>query len=302
MPTDIRLIGVPMDLGQDLRGVDMGPSALRYAGLAARLERLGHTVHDAGNIQVAVRGTVPDRNGGAAFVPEIVETCELVYEAGRKAIAEGCLPLFIGGDHSISIGTIGGVTHDRPAGVVWIDAHGDFNTPETSPSGNVHGMPMATLMGHGLPALVDLGREGAKLEPENVMLLGIRDLDVQERQMLRKSRIGVYTMREIDERGMAEVMREALRRLNHVECLHVSLDMDSIDPMYAPGVGTPVRGGLTNREAHLVMELLADDGRVGSLDVVEINPILDEKNRTALMAAELVTSLFGKAIIEGDGN
>ena len=297
MSTDIRLIGVPMDLGQDLRGVDMGPSALRYAGLAARLERLGHTVHDAGNIQVAVRGTVPDRNGGPAFVPEIIETCQHVYEAGRQAIADGCLPLFIGGDHSIAIGTIGGVTHDRPAGVIWIDAHGDFNTPDTSPSGNVHGMPMATLMGQGLPELVNLGREGAKLEPENVMLLGIRDLDLQERQMLRKSRIGVYTMREIDERGMAEVTREALRRLNHVECLHVSLDMDSIDPMYAPGVGTPVRGGLTNREAHLVMELLADDGRVGSLDVVEINPILDEKNRTALMAADLITSLFGKSII-----
>ena len=293
----IRIIGVPMDLGQDLRGVDMGPSALRYAGLAGRLERLGHSVEDQGNVPVAVRGAVNDTATGPAFLEEIRDTCAHVYDAAHQALAEGCFPIFIGGDHSIAVGTVGGVTHDGPAGVLWIDAHGDFNTPETSPSGNIHGMPVAALMGQGASELVNLGRPGPKLEPEDIILIGIRDLDTRERELLREARLGIYTMREVDERGLAAVTREALRRLSHLDRLHVSLDMDSVDPMYAPGVGTPVRGGFTNREAHLLMEMLADDGRVGSVDVVEINPILDEKNRTAQMAAELLTSLLGKSII-----
>ncbi len=293
----IRLIGVPMDLGQQLRGVDMGPSALRYAGLAPRLQRMGYTVQDAGNIEVAVRGTLDDQRHGIAYLPEISRTCERVYEAGRQAIADGCFPLFIGGDHSISAGTVGGVTHEGAVGLLWIDAHGDYNTPETSPSGNVHGMPLAALMGLGAPELVDLGRPGPKLRPEDVILIAIRDLDPPERALLRESRIGVYTMSEIDERGIAEVTREALRRLGHCERLHVSLDMDSLDPMYAPGVGTPVPGGLTFREAHLLMEILAQDGRVGSADVVEINPMLDEHNRTAEVAAQLLMSLLGKSIL-----
>ncbi|MFQ5568614.1 MAG: arginase [Rhodothermales bacterium] len=297
MASMIRLIGVPMDLGQHLRGVDMGPSALRYAGLAARLTRLGHHVHDRGNVDVAVKGSLHGRETGLALLPEIRETCARIYAESRRAVADGCLPIFIGGDHSIAIGTIGGVTHDRPAGVIWVDAHGDFNTPETSPSGNVHGMPVAALMGLGDPGLVNLGRPGAKLSPENVMMIGLRDLDGQERKMLRESGIGIYTMREIDERGIGEVIKEVLERLGHLDRLHISLDVDCLDPMYAPGVGTPVSGGLTAREAHLLMETLADDGRACSVDVVEINPILDEKNQTAKIAAELLTSLLGKSII-----
>jgi len=297
MGRSIRLIGIPMDLGQDLRGVDMGPSALRYAGLAQRLERLGHDVEDMGNIDVAVRGSLRRADSGLTYVPEIAQICARAYEAGKKAIAEGCLPIFIGGDHSIAAGTVGGVTHEGRVGLLWIDAHGDCNTPETSPSGNVHGMPLAALLGHGVPDLVDVGRKGPKVDREDVMMIGIRSLDPTERELIRDSRVGIYTMREIDERGIAQVAHEVLRRLNHNHRLHVSLDMDSLDPMFAPGVGTPVQGGLTSREAHLLMEILADDERVGSIDVVEINPILDEKNRTAQMAAGLLTSLLGKSIL-----
>jgi len=297
MHSKIRIIGVPMDLGQSLRGVDMGPSALRYAGLASRLQRLGHQVEDAGNIEVPVRGTVPEPGQGLVFLPQIVQTCELIYAAGRQAVADGFLPIFLGGDHSMSIGTVGGISHDRTTGLLWIDAHGDYNTPDTSPSGNIHGMPLATLRGLGAAELVNIGRPGPKIDPEDVLVIGLRDLDVTERRLLKQSRMGLYTMREIDERGIADVAREALRRLNHVDRIHVSLDMDSLDPVYAPGVGTPVPGGLSYREAHLLMEILADHGRVGSIDVVEVNPMLDDKNRTAQVAVTLLTSLLGKSII-----
>ncbi len=296
MPSSIRVIGVPMDLGQSRRGVDMGPSALRYAGLSHRLRKLGHTVEDIGNIPVPVRDTLPEA-GGMSFLPAVLKACELIYEQGQKAIAEGCIPLFIGGDHSIAVGTVGGVTHNAPSGLLWIDAHGDFNTPESSPSGNIHGMPLAALMGLGTPELVNLGRPGPKLKSSDVVLISSRDLDAPERVLLKQSRIGVYSMREIDERGIATVIREALARLQHLPRLHVSLDMDCLDPMDAPGVGTPVTGGLTYREAHVLMEILADAGCVGSIDVVEINPILDERNRTAEIAAELLASLLGKSIL-----
>ncbi len=296
MPSSIRIIGAPMDLGQSRRGVDMGPSALRYAGLSQRLRKLGHTVEDAGNIMVPVRDTLPE-SGGMAFLPSVVQACEQIYEQGRQAIAAGCVPLFIGGDHSIAVGTVGGVTHQTPSGLLWIDAHGDFNTPESSPSGNIHGMPLAALLGLGRPELVNLGRPGPKLKSSDVVLIGVRDLDPQERALLKESRIGIYSMREIDERGIAEVVREALARLQHLSRLHVSLDMDCLDPMEVPGVGTPVAGGLSYREAHLLMEILADTGRVGSIDVVEINPILDERNHTAEIAAELLASLLGKSIL-----
>jgi len=292
----IRIIGVPMDLGQSRRGVDMGPSALRYAGLASRLRKLGFEVEDIGNLDVRVRDTLPVE-GGLAFLPSVVYTCLLAYEHGRKAIAESCIPLFIGGDHSIAVGTVGGVTHDSPSGLLWIDAHGDFNTAASSPSGNIHGMPLASLLGFGAGELVNLGRSGPKLKPADVVLFGVRDLDDEEKKLLRESGITTYTMRDIDERGITVVLHEALDRLHHLPRLHVSLDMDCLDPWDAPGVGTPVPGGFTYREAHLIMELLADHGKVSSIDIVEINPILDQKNQTANIAAELLASLLGKSIL-----
>ncbi|MDZ7269646.1 MAG: arginase [candidate division KSB1 bacterium] len=292
----IRVIGVPMDLGQSRRGVDMGPSALRYAGLYDRLLQLGHEIEDYGNVPVEDRAILP-REGGIRFLPTVVKTCETVYQLGREAIAAGKIPLFLGGDHSIAAGTIGGITHDSPAGVLWIDAHGDFNTPESSPSGNIHGMPLAALMGQGAPELVNLGRPGAKLRPPDLVLIAVRDLDPLEKILLKQSGVTVYTMREIDERGISVVMREALRRLSHLSRLHVSLDMDSLDPLDAPGVGTPVPGGLTYREAHLVMEMLADSKLVRSIDIVEVNPILDHRNHTASIAVALLASLFGQSIL-----
>ncbi len=296
MGKPIRILGVPMDLGQARRGVDMGPGALRYAGLRDRLKDLGCSIEDGGNITVPIRDTLP-REGGMRFLPAVVKTCEAIYEGGRQAVADGYRPLFIGGDHSIAMGTIGGVTHTAPAGVLWIDAHGDFNTPDTSPSGNIHGMPLAALMGYGADELVNLGREGAKLTAPDVVLIAIRDLDPAERDLLLESGVGIYTMREIDERGIAAVAHEALRQLRHHSRLHISLDMDALDPAEAPGVGTPVSGGLTYREAHLLMEIIADTKKVESVDVVEINPILDERNKTAQMAVDLVASLFGESIL-----
>jgi len=296
MTKNVRIIGVPMDLGQARRGVDMGPSALRYAGLNKRLSRLEYKVEDQGNIETKERDTLPPE-GGLAYIPAIVEVCQTIYRRGKIAIAEDSLPIFIGGDHSIAVGTIGGVTHNEPVGVLWIDAHGDFNTPETSPSGNLHGMPLAVLMGLGSPELVNLGHPGPKLEASQVILIGLRNVDSQEREAIKKSGIGVYTMREIDERGIAAVAHEALERLSQVSRIHVSLDMDSLDPSEAPGVGTPVPGGLTYREAHLLMEIIADCACVGSLDVVEINPILDHRNHTAKIAVELIASLLGESIL-----
>jgi arginase len=291
----VSVLGIPMDLGQSRRGVDMGPSALRYAGLHDRLRRLGYSTEDLGNVEIPDRETLPGQ-GGMDFLPAVVEACAEMYEAGRDAIAAGRLPVFLGGDHSISVGTVGGVTHDEAVGVLWVDAHGDFNTPASSPSGNVHGMPLAALRGMGAPELVNLGRRGPKIEAEDVVMLGVRDLDPEEREMLRASGIAVYTIRDIDDRGLAVVAREGLARLAHRPRLHVSLDMDCMDPREAPGVGTPVPGGLTYREAHLLMEILADEGNVGSVDLVEVNPILDITNRTAEMALELLSSLLGKSI------
>lgn len=296
MKKAIRIIGVPMDLGQAHRGVDLGPGAIRYAGLSARLKSLGYEICDAGNLDVPVRDSLP---GGPErkFLPSIQRICEETYQAGKKAVAEGFIPVFLGGDHSISIGTIGGVTHSEPSGVLWIDAHGDFNTPESSRSGNIHGMPLATLLGKGYPQLVDVGRPGAKLAAEDVVMIGIRDLDSEERQQLRQSGITVYTMRDVDERGMGVVTREALEKLAHRKRIHVSLDVDGLDPHEAPGVGTLSSGGLTYREAQLLMEILADSSMVTSADIVEINPILDHANSTARMAVDLAASLFGKSIL-----
>ncbi len=293
MKRPVRIIGVPMDLGQSQRGVDMGPSAVRCAGLSSRLRSLGYRIEDKGNIEVKVRDAVPR----SRLVPAIADACEAAYQAAREAIRAGALPILLGGDHSIAIGTVGGVTHDSPAGLLWVDAHGDYNTPRTSKSGNVHGMPLAVLLGRGSKGLVDLGRRGAKVKPKDVVLLGVRQLDDKERGVLKQSGITVFTMRDIDERGINETALDALSRLSHLERLHLSLDMDCLDPSVAPGVGTPVAGGLTYREAHLLMEIVADSGTLGSMDIVEINPIVDQQNQTAAMAIELAVSALGKRIL-----
>jgi len=290
----IRIIGAPMDLGQSRRGVDMGPGAIRYAGISRQLNKIGYIIEDMGNIDVPVRDALPkDFN----LLTAIRRACELLYETAGESVIQGYLPVFLGGDHSIAIGTVGGVTDHSRTGIIWIDAHGDFNTPETSPSGNIHGMALAALTGRGLPELVNLGRPGSKLYPEDIVIIGIRKLDPGERIMLKESRIRVYTMREIDERGIGMIARESLKHLSHLSQIHVSLDMDALDPIEAPGVGSPVSGGLTYREAHLLMEILADSDCISSMDIVEINPILDHRNRTAKNAVELAASLLGQRIL-----
>lgn len=298
MPQSVlRIFGVPMDLGQRRRGVDMGPSAIRYAGLSSRLERLGRTVRDGGNISAPVAEQIDhtDDDGLMHNAEAVGTVCRAVHERMREVIAAGEIGVFLGGDHSMSLGTVSAaLTRPERLGVLWIDAHGDFNTPLTSPSGNVHGMVVAALMGLCPPELT-IGE--ARLQPDQIVYIGIRDLDDEEKKALTRTGIRVFTMREIDERGMATIMRDALVSLKDCQALHVSLDMDSLEPQIAPGVGTPVPGGLTYREAHLCMEMLADDGRVCSLDIVEVNPILDRENQTARLAVELSSSLFGQRIL-----
>jgi arginase len=293
----VRILGVPMDMGQNRRGVDMGPSAIRYAGLQEHLQRLGYTVYDCGNLDVPVVEEVTEREPNARYVEAVAEVCNRIYQEILTCMAEDDFAIVLGGDHSISIGSVSAMARRRPTGVIWVDAHGDFNTPETSPSGNVHGMPVAALIGQGAPSLVNVGYAGAKLQPSQIVMIGVRDLDPEERARLAESHISVFTMTEIDEHGIAEVTRRALDRLNFMDVLHVSLDMDALDPEDAPGVGTPVRGGISYREAHLLMEILAHSGKVRSLDIVEINPILDERNQTAETAVALAASLLGKRIL-----
>ncbi len=292
----IRIIGVPMDLGQSRRGVDMGPSAVRYAGLQARLEKLGHIVHDEGNIQVP-NPEEDAAEGGKRRLTAVATACQSVYQIGAKCVEMDDFAIYLGGDHSISIGSIAAAAQPGPIGVIWIDAHGDINTFDTSPSGNIHGMPVAALTGAGDDVLVNIGYPGAKLRPSHIVQIGIRDLDPAERERLAHNGISVFTMRHLDELGMAAVARQALGKLRHLSRIHISLDMDSLDPAEAPGVGTPVPGGLSYREAHLLMEILGDSGQVRSLDIVEINPILDDRNKTAELAVELAASLLGQRIL-----
>lgn len=305
--SSIRIFGVPMDLGQQRRGVDMGPSAVRYAGLQERLAGLGYTVTDHGNIPVPVAETMQaaaaplrDADGHelrAYHLDAVAQVCAAVYEHFRRAAQADEFVIFLGGDHSISMGTVAGVSTRGRQGVIWVDAHADYNTPRTTPSGNIHGMSVAALLGDGPPALTDIGGPGPKIHPDQVAMIGIRNLDELERQRLIRSGIGVFTMKDIDEEGIATIARRSLARFDHLDGLHISLDMDSIDPAEAPGVGTPVRGGLTYREAHLLMEIFAESGKVRSLDIVEINPILDNHNQTAELAVELAASLLGKRIL-----
>lgn len=296
MQPTISIIGIPMDLGQTHRGVDMAPVAIRYAGLARKLRSLGYSTIDYGNIDVPGHYTLTSTHYEERLIP-IEEACEKAYSLGAAAIKNGEIPLFLGGDHSAAIGSIGGVTHESPCGLIWVDAHGDFNTPETSASQNIHGMALAILLGKGSQQLVNVGRPGPKLAPENVIMIGIRDLDPEEKRLLGSSGCTVYTMRDVDELGMHTVLRNALKKLEHLSKIHLSLDMDAIDPQEAPGVGTPSPGGLTYREAQLIMETLCDSGKLQSADVMEANPILDTKNKTAQVAVSLLASLFGKSII-----
>ena len=302
-----------MDFGQQLRGVDMGPSAVRYTGLIDKLRQMGHQVTDAGNIPVPLRDDSPHHapagkdaptgkgrkaeKDALKYVERITRTCTAVYEAGRMAVKNGEFPLFIGGDHSVAIGTVAAVSADAPTGLIWVDAHADFNTPATSPSQNIHGMPLAVLLGDGHSSLVGVGGPGPKIQPENVVLIGLRDLDPDEKKRLKDSGMTLFTMRDIDEQGISAVANKALMKLVHLKRIHLTLDMDALDPVEAPGVGTPVYGGLTYREAHLLMESLSDSGKIAAMDLVEINPILDVANKTARLAVELTLSALGKSIL-----
>jgi arginase len=299
----IRIIGVPLDLGQERRGVDMGPSALRAAGLGAALRNLGHQVEDAGNIHVKTPEEQHYGDDSAKYLKEIAATCQEVAHRVYQALDEGCFPVSLGGDHSIATGTQAGVAkffRDRrkAVGLIWIDAHADMNTPETSPSGNVHGMPFAATLGKGPEVLTSIFGFAPKVKPRNCVLVGARDLDQVERRQVKESGVTVFTMREIDEQGMRAVMAKSLAIATRGTAGFVtSFDMDVLDPSEAPGVGTPVRGGITYREAHLAMEIIADSGKMAALELVEINPILDVLNRTAILGVGLVASALGKKIL-----
>jgi arginase len=289
-----------MDLGQDRRGVDMGPSAIRYARIETALEELGLKVTDLGNAEVPIPEVVASREA-VRHLKAVRSVCVEVAQRAVAAVSDGLFPIFLGGDHSVSIGTVSGVvgaSAGARTGVIWLDAHADFNTPASSPSGNIHGMPLATLTGRGPPSLVEIGGPGPSVRAEDVVLIGLRSVDIEERNLLRETGVKAYTMKEVDAYGVARVVRRALKDLSHIDRVHLSFDLDALDPEVAPGVGTPVRGGLTYREAHLVMELINEANMVTSLDVVEVNPILDVKNGTAALAVELVESLMGRRIID----
>lgn len=299
----VHVIGVPMDLGSGRRGVDMGPSAIRIAGLADRLTDLGHTVHDAGDLEIRTFETGKVGRTDARFLKEITQANRQLAEQVYKAVRRGRFPLVLGGDHSIAVGTVSGIAsyaHEkkRKVGLVWVDAHSDINTPRTSPSGNVHGMPLAALLGLGPTVLGQIGGKFKKVDPENVALVGIRSVDEGERTHLKRLGVNVYTMADIDRHGIHTVMEKAIANVTReTDYVHVSFDLDSVDPTLAPGVGTPVKGGLDYREAHLVMESLSSAGVMTSLEIVEVNPILDDRNQSAKFAVELVESAFGKKIL-----
>jgi arginase len=299
----IRILGVPLDLGQERRGVDMGPSAVRAAGLDAAIMNLGNEVEDTGNLHVRIPEEQHFGEKRAKYLTEIAETCRDVAQRVYRTLEEGLFPLLLGGDHSIAIGTAAGVSkfyrdRKRDIGLMWIDAHGDMNTPETSPSGNIHGMPFAATLGFGPEALTRIYDYAPKLRADRCVLIGLRDLDTREGRTIKKSGVHVFTMRDIDEQGMRGVMERSLALANRETAgFIVSFDMDVMDPSEAPGVGTPVRGGLTFREAHLALEMIADSGKMLVFELVEINPIIDIMNKTAILGVGLISSALGKKIL-----
>lgn len=299
----IAVIGAPLDLGAGRRGVDMGPSAMRVADLQQRLSGLSYIVEDCGNIQVVQAESREPGNPHARYLPEIAETCRQLASLVEKAAGAGKFPLILGGDHSAAVGTVSGMSHHfrrkkQKIGMIWIDAHADMNTPDSSMSGNIHGMPLACLIGRGPTELTHIFNYAPKVDPQNVVIVGLRNVDQLERQAVRDSGVHVFTMRDIDERGMKPVMGDAIRfAMEGTAGFHISFDMDSVDPQQAPGVGTPVPGGLTYREAHLAMEMAGDSGGVLSMEVVEVNPVLDIANRTADLAVQLIASALGKRIL-----
>jgi len=298
-PRGVGLLGVPLDLGAGRRGTDMGPSAIRFAGISERLRRLGVEVHDHGYVAAAAPETRQPGDEHLRFGREIVRTCLRLRDRVKGILNAGETPVVLGGDHSLAMGSVAGsaAVAGGKIGLLWIDAHADLNTPETSPSGNVHGMPLAVLLGKGDPTLLAIGGKSPVVSPRHTAILGLRDVDPGERERIRKLGVAVYTMKELDERGTSACLREALAKVTRGTAgFHLSLDMDALDPELAPGVGTPVPGGLTYREAHLACELVAETGKLLSMDVVEVNPILDERNRTADLAVQLVLSALGKTI------
>jgi arginase len=297
------IIGVLMDLGADRRGVDMGPSAIRVAGLNERLAGLGYEVTDAGNLSVRNPEMMQITDRKLKYLPEIAAACQQLSSQVEATLEHGAIPIILGGDHSIAIGSVSGLAayhrkRDHKVGVIWFDAHGDMNTPETSPSGNIHGMPFAAILGHGAPELTHIGGFAPKVSAEDCVLIGARSVDPEEAVALRASGIRVVTMRELDERGMSAVMDEAMWLASRrTTGFHVTMDMDFVDPDYAPGVGTPVPGGPTYRESHLAMEKIADSGKMLSFELTEVNPVLDISNRTAELGVQLILSAFGKKIM-----
>jgi arginase len=299
----VHLIGFPMDLGADRRGVDMGPSALRIADIDEKLIALGYKVVDEGDIEVQVPEVLKIQNPRLKYLPEITVACEKLARKVKRVLKEGNFPLVLGGDHSMAIGTIAGVSgycrdNGLRPGVIWIDAHSDINIPATSPSGNIHGMPVAASIGLGAPELAAVGGSFQKLNPENIVMIGLRSVDEGERKIIREKGIKAYTMTDVDRLGVHNVMAETLEYLRtRADHVHVSFDLDSVDPTIASGVGTPVPGGLTYREAHLLMEMIAESGVLHSLEVAEVNPILDNVNLSAIFASDLVASAMGKRIL-----
>ena len=297
----IDIIGVPMDLGQNRRGVDMGPSAIRYANLRQRLEALGHTIEDKGNIEVPIQETCTITDPKLKYIDCIVPMGRRVAGAVAISVQAGRFPLVLGGDHSLSVGSVRGAAKHKKLGLIWLDAHADFNTHETTPSGNIHGMPLAALCGLGDPRLTSLWDETPPvIDPKRVAIFGARDLDEGEKANLRSAGVMVQSMEQVDRIGMVAALEKAIERVSRdVDGIYLSFDLDALDPRFAPGVGTPVLGGLTFREVHLVCEVLAETGKLIGMDIVEVNPILDEKNQTAKLAVDFACSALGSRVWTG---